>query len=430
MEYRVYKFGGASVKDVDNIKNLGAILEANKGMKTVVVISAIGKMTNALEKVVSSYIKQDGKASDLYQEIKEFHLKLLTDLGLTDPSIVNDITDTFVEVDWILEDPVQDGYDFVYDQIVSIGEILSTKIVTHYLQSKSIRCKWLDVRDLLLTDNSYREAKVNWKQTQKRIQERMAEIKEKEDIDFVITQGFIASTEENFTTTLGREGSDFSAGIFSFCLDAESLTIWKDVPGILNADPRRFENVTLLDRIDYREAIEMTYFGAKVIHPKTIKPLQNKNIPLYVRSFIDYDQEGTIITSDTQAYYPPVIVVEDNQCLMHFSTRDFSFVAEDHLARIFGIFDKYMMKVNMMRNSAISFTVAFTNKEYKVNKIKEELESDFNVLIDKDLQLITIRHYDEGTIETLKKNKIVILEERLEETIRLAVKEIPQLKLK
>jgi aspartate kinase len=425
MSLKVYKFGGASVKNADAVNNVAEILTAHvKTNKILTVVSATGKTTNALELVVNSYFNNDGKANDHLQSIKDDHVSILQGLGLFNEEIAADISDTFVEIDWMIEDEVQDGYDYIYDQIVSIGELVSSKILCHICKKQGLNAHWLDVRDVLITDNSYREAKVNWKETQDRMDEKVKGLFEQYDI--VITQGFIGCSTENFNTTLGREGSDFTAGVFSYCLDAESLSIWKDVPGILTADPRLFENVTKIDRLDYREAIEMTYFGAKVIHPKTIKPLQNKNIPLYVRPFDDHNAEGTIITSNVDTAYPPVIVIDTNQSLIHISTRDFSFVAEEHLSEIFAKLNQYKLKVNMMRNSAISFSVVVPRDPIKIKRFMEDLSLKYNVLKDDDLELITIRHYDEATELRMKEGKIVLFEETLHKTIRMVVKDIPK----
>lgn len=425
MSLKVYKFGGASVKDADGVNNVTDILDAHKSKgKLLTVVSATGKTTNALEVVVNSYFNGDGKANDHLQKIKNDHVSILQGLDIFNEEVVADISDTFVEIDWMIEDEVQDGYNYIYDQIVSVGELVSSKILYHTCKKKGLNVYWLDARDVLITDNSYREAKVKWKETQSRMDEKVSRLFDQYDI--VITQGFIGCSTENFNTTLGREGSDFTAGIFSYCLDAESLSIWKDVPGILTADPRLFENVTKIDRLDYREAIEMTYFGAKVIHPKTIKPLQNKNIPLYVRPFNDHEAEGTIITSDVEAVYPPVIVIDSGQSLLHISTKDFSFVAEEHLSEIFEKLNKYKLKVNMMRNSAISFSVAVQKNQKKIDRLIDDLSENYKIWKDDDLELITVRHYDDETVERMKIGKIVLFEETLLQTVRMAVKDIPK----
>jgi len=422
---KVFKFGGASVKDADSINNVVSILNKFKKEKILTIVSATGKTTNALEEVVNAYYNNTGEAQNLLEKIKSDHAVILRNLGLSNEEIVNDINDTFVEIDWMIEDPVQDEYNYVYDQIVSVGELVSSKILYYSTKKAGINVAWLDVRDVILTDNTYREAKVIWGETNQRINAKVNEMME--DVDVIISQGFIGSTSENFNTTLGREGSDYSAGIFAYCLDAESMSIWKDVPGILTADPRLFENVTKIERLDYREAIEMTYFGAKVIHPKTIKPLQNKGIPLYVRPFDNPDSEGTIITSDVNPVYPPVIVIEMDQTLIHISTKDFSFVAEQHLSEIFEALNRHRLKVNMMRNTAISFTVSVQNDQRKIQKFIEELNDQYTILKDDELELITVRHYDQATIDRMKVGKIVMFEEIILETARMVVKDVPEM---
>lgn len=426
---KVFKFGGASVKDAAGVQLVADIIvHKEPNCKKAIVISAMGKTTRALEGVVESYFNGDSdKAFERLNEIKQFHTAIIADLNLQTPEILNDLNDTFVEVEWILEDDINDGFDYLYDQIVSIGELISTKIVYHYLKSKEINVRWIDARDVIFTDNTYREAKVDWNTTHQRVNHTYDKLWE--DCDMVITQGFIGSSSENFTTTLGLEGSDYTGGILSFCLEVEDFTIWKDVPGILTADPKLFDNVDMIHRLDYREAIEMTYFGAKVIHPKTIKPLQNKSIPLYVKSFNNPDGEGTVITSDVHQQYPPVVVISPHQTLIHISTNDFSFVAEEHLSEIFSLLNKYRLKVNMMRNSAISFTVSVNYVKDKIEAFEKELTS-YTVLKDEQLELITIRHYDDATFDRLTKDKIIIFEERLKNTIRAVVRSTPLLKYK
>ena len=311
----------------------------------------------------------------------------------------------------------------LYDQIVSVGELVSSKILYYVAKKAGVNVCWLDVRDVLITDNTYREAQVIWDDTQTRIVDNTNKLLA--DYDVIITQGFIGCSTENFNTTLGREGSDYSAGIFSYCLDAESLSIWKDVPGILTADPRLFDNVTKIDRLSYREAIEMTYFGAKVIHPKTIKPLQNKGIPMYVRPFNDAESMGTIITTDVDTAYPPVIVVEADQSIIHISTKDFSFVAEEHLSEIFEKLNACRLKVNMMRNTAISFSVAVQNDKERIQEFYNDLGEKYAIVCDEELELITVRHYDEDTVARMKKGKIVLFEEIIRNTVRMAVRDIP-----
>jgi aspartate kinase len=338
------------------------------------------------------------------------------------------VNDAFVEIEWALEDHPHEDYDYNYDQIVSVGELVSTKIVTAYLQKAGLKAQWLDARDIILTDNMHREGWVQWTETvdnAQRIAKPMLE-----NGGFVITQGFIGSTSENFTTTLGREGSDYTAAIFSYCFDAESMSIWKDVPGVLTADPRLFENVTKLDMLSYKEAIEMTYYGAKVIHPKTIKPLQNKNIPLYVKSFIDPEGAGTLISNEVEDNYPPMVAVESNQALIHISTRDFSFVAEHHMSELFAKIAEGRLQVNMMQNTAISFSICVNKMDDKVEKFAKSIEKDFKVTIEEGLELITVRHYNELILEELKRGKIILLEERIRKTLQLVMKNVPVMKRK
>jgi len=422
MKVQVHKFGGASVKDADGVRNVSSILTALPGVK-IVVVSATGKTTNALEAVVNNYVEGKDTANELLEKIKSQHVGILQDLGLTSQEVLADIMDTFVEIDWILEDEVQDGYDYIYDQIVSVGELISSKILYYQCMQAGLRVSWVDARGLIITDNTYREAKVEWSTTQQNVQRELTAALT--DYELLITQGFIGSSTENFTTTLGREGSDFSAGILAYCGDSESLTIWKDVQGVLTADPRLFDNVTKLDRLDYREAIEMTYYGAKVIHPKTIKPLQNKNIPLYVKPFSDHKASGTMISDAVVPQYPPVIVIEQNQLLIHISTKDFSFVAEQHLSEIFAIMTDLNIKVNMMRNTAISFTACIQDYGNKADQLMEQLSEKYTVHMDRGLELLTIRHFDGSTRENLTSGKAILFEEIISDTIRLAVKDIP-----
>ncbi|MEL6988481.1 MAG: aspartate kinase, partial [Bacteroidota bacterium] len=350
-ETKIFKFGGASVRDAERIKNVGHILNDYKDQPIVIVISAMGKITNALEEVVKAFQTSTMDAAEALQKVKTFHATLLKELFQDDDPIYPTINDTFVEIDWMIEEEFPESFDYAYDQIVSVGELLSTKIVAAYLNNIGIKNTWLDARDIIQTDNTYRDGRVNWQLTKERTKSTIPTLLEK---GLVITQGFIGSTSENFTTTLGREGSDYSAAIIGYCLDAGSVSIWKDVPGILTGDPKLFEDVEKIDQLSYREAIEMTYYGAKVIHPKTIKPLQNKAIPLHVKCFLDKEGSGTIISNEEVNNYPSIVVVEHNQCMLHISVNDFSFVAEHHLSEIFTLLAKHRIKVNLMRNTAIS----------------------------------------------------------------------------
>lgn len=421
MNIIVHKFGGASVKDAASFLRVVDILSSQyEDNKIVTVVSATGKTTNALEDVLNAYINKTGKAQTLLEDIKLLHVGFLKNLGLTSSEILSDILDVFVEVDWIIEDEVQDPYDYLYDQIVSIGELVSSKILYHLALSKGLNVSWVDVRGAIMTDNNYRAARVDWGITQANILKYVK--KELSQNQIVISQGFIGSSSENFTTTLGREGSDFSAAIFSYCLDAKSMTIWKDVKGVLTADPKTFPDATKLDRIDYKEAIEMTYYGAKVIHPKTIKPLQNKNIPLYVKPFMDTTQDGTLISSNGMETYPPVVVIDSDQWLLKISTKDFSFVAEEHLSEIFSTFTQLNIKVSMMRNTAISFTSCVQGFGENIKSLIERLSEKYIVEKEEGIELITIRHDDGKTRQALTLGKTVLFEEILDRTIRLAVK--------
>ncbi|MCB0639511.1 MAG: aspartate kinase [Lewinella sp.] len=423
---KVFKFGGASIKDADAIRNVANILTHFREHPLLIVVSAMGKTTNALEKVVEAHAAQSGEAQAKLDEIKQFHFALCRELLGDQHEVYSHINDLFVAVDWVLEEEPHENYDYMYDQIVSVGELVSSRIVTAFLEARDLPTQWLDARDVILTDDIFREGWVQWEQTLERTDRIVKPMLEQDG--FVLTQGFIGGTTENFTTTLGREGSDYSAAIFSFCLDAESMTIWKDVPGVLTADPRLFEHVTKLERLSYKEAIEMTYYGAKVIHPKTIKPLQNKSIPMHVKSFINPMEEGTLISSDVEDTYPPMVAVETNQALCHISTRDFSFVAEHHISRMFNLIADMRLQVNMMQNTAISFNVCFNDTDDKVDRFAKLLEDDFKVLIDRGLELITVRHYEPNILESLRRGKVVILEERLPRTVMMVVKTVPVMK--
>ncbi len=423
---KVFKFGGASVKDAEGVKNVANILHRFKNEKIVIVVSAMGKITNALEEVVAAHAARNGKAYELLNRVKKYHYDIIDQLFDKKHDIYAEVNDLFnAEVEWVLEEEPHDNYDFLYDQIVGVGELVSTRIVAAYLNTVGLPTQWLDARDVILTDDIYREGWVQWEETQENANRIVKPMLEQPG--FILTQGFIGTTRENFTTTLGREGSDYTAAIFSFCLDAESMTIWKDVPGVLNADPRLFDNTVKLDRLSYKEAIEMTYYGAKVIHPKTIKPLQNKNIPLYVKSFINPEAEGTYISSDVEDLYPPIITVEKNQTMLQIFTRDFSFVAEHHLSALFQMIADLRLMVNMMQNSAISFSVCVTDLEIddKVDRFVAMLQKDFKVQVDKGLELIAVRHPQDNVLENLLKGKMVLMEERVKETLQFVVKDVP-----
>ena len=426
---KVFKFGGASVKDAPGVKNVTNILQKFASDSLVIVVSAMGKTTDALERIVVAHAKQTGEAYALLEELKASHYKIMAELFDAGDPAFDDVNDSMVAIEWILEEEPHPNYDFMYDQIVSVGELVSSKILAAYLNRSKLPTQWLDARDIILTDNIYREGWVQWDET---LANANAKVKPMlEEGGFVLTQGFIGSTSENFTTTLGREGSDYTAAIFSFCLDADSMTIWKDVPGVLTGDPRIFENVTKLDRLSYREAIEMTYYGAKVIHPKTIKPLQNKSIPLFVKSFVNPEAEGTFIGPDVDDLYPPMVAVEKHQALLNIATRDFSFVAEHHMGYLFNKIAEFRLQVNLMQNTAISFAICVNNVDDKVHKFADSIEKDFKVVIDNEgLELITVRHYTPQTLDMLREGKIVMVEERSKNTVQMVAKEVTVMKRK
>lgn len=422
-QLKVFKFGGASVKEASAVKNVAEIIKLFPNEKIICVISAMGKTTNALEKVVDAYMKSDNTAHELLTEVKDFHMNIMSDL-FTDENnpVYRDVNNFFVEVEWVLEEEKR-SYDFIYDQIVSIGELVSTRIVSAYLNQEQIYNSWFDIRDALQTDNTYRDAKVNWELSSQLVKSKMVPLMTDKS-PLVITQGFIGSTSENFTTTLGREGSDYSAAILAYITDASGVYIWKDVPGVLNADPKYFADAQKLEQISYLDAIELAYFGASVIHPKTIKPLENKGIPLYVKSFIKPASKGTLIGRDIQTKpLIPSYIFKSNQVLISIAAKDFSFIAEESLREIFSCFAEAHVKMNLMQNSAISFSVCSDYDEQKLPKLIDELKKNFRVLYNTGLLLYTIRHYYPSTIESLTEGKEVLLEQRSRHTAQLVLRD-------
>ncbi len=420
---KIFKFGGASVKNAAAVKNIAEVLSLFKNEQLVIVISAMGKTTNALEQVVNAYITKDETLREYVEEVKNYHATIIEDLGFeSDHKIYADLANALVEIDWILEEEPFRGYGFAYDQIVSQGELISSKIVSAYLNENKFKNEWLDIRDCLITDNSYREAKVNWGLTEKLVNRKVSPLLSQNNL--VITQGFIGATSENFTTTLGREGSDYSAAILSYCLNAEEMIVWKDVPGVLSADPKYFEDAIKLQEISYLDAIELTYYGATVIHPKTIKPLENKNIPLRVRSFLAPKEKGTSIWHHKETKpLVPSFIFKTNQILFSISAKDFSFIAEESLSKIFGLFAEHKVKINLMQNSAISFSVCVDNDPFKIPDLLSGLQGEFKVLYNDGLKLITVRHYYPSTLELLTKDKHILLEQRSRHTAQMVLKE-------
>jgi aspartate kinase len=420
---KVFKFGGASVKDADAVKNVAAILQKFPGEKIVAVISAMGKTTNALEKVVNAYFHKTNDSRQLLNEVKEYHLNIMKELFSNEAEqVYSDVNNFFTEVEWTLDEELTRGYGFAYDQVVSAGELVSTKIISAYLNKSGIKNTWFDARDCIRTDDTWREGKVEWEITQQKIGSVIPPLFVDEN-NIAITQGFIGSTSENFTTTLGREGSDYTAAIMAHCLDAECVMIWKDVPGVLNADPKYFKEAQKLEKISYHDAIELAYYGASIIHPKTIKPLENKNITLYVKSFLNPESQGTSIDRDSLTKpLIPSFIFKTNQVLITISAKDFSFIAEENLSTIFGIFAKHGVKINLMQNSAISFSVCVDNDPLKAPTLIDELKSHFKILYNENLELYTIRHYFPSTIETLSAGKEILLEQRSRLTAQLVMR--------
>ena len=416
----VFKFGGASVKDADGIVNLANVVKQYGGNELVIVVSAMGKTTNALEKITRAYVDGDENLHTYFDDLKKYHYDIIEKLFNANHPIFDEVANTFVEIDWTIEDEPHDDYDFIYDQIVSIGELVSTRIVSAYLNQAGLVSQWLDVRGFIHTDNTYREGKVQWDKTKASISAGIPPLLKK---GIVVTQGFLGGTSENFTTTLGREGSDYTASIFASCLGAESVTTWKDVPGVLNADPKHFADTIKFDELSYSEAIEMTYYGATVIHPKTIKPLQNANIPLLVKPFTDPTAPGTVIKENGRnEFLKPVIILKQNQVLVSLSAKDYSFISEDHLSNIFGLLAASQAKVNMMQTSALSFSVCIDFVEERFKKLLKTLGADFNVKYNEGLTLITVRHYSAESLNELRAGKTILMEQLSRNTRQMLVK--------
>jgi aspartate kinase len=416
---RVFKFGGASVKDAQGIKNVYSVLQTSGYEDVLLVVSAMGKTTNALEVVIKNYFEKSPELQSSVQEVKKYHNEILLDLFEDDKNLVfAAVNAQFSDLEYFLNHNKSPNYNFVYDQIVSYGELISTTILSHFMNFMGIQTQWLDVRNFIKTDSNYRDAEVDWNLTQKNIAKNV-----KRKI-LNITQGFLGSDENNFTTTLGREGSDYTAAIFAYCLNAESVTIWKDVPGVMNADPRYFENASLLNQISYREAIELAFYGATVIHPKTLQPLQKKEIPLYVKSFINPLLPGTSVAkgADLEPYLPCYIVKRD-QLLISLSSIDFSFIMEENISEIFALFHRFKLKVNLIQNSAISFSVCVEDKFGNFKDLNAILSKKFKVDFTENVTLYTIRHFDEKAAQLVEENKTVILKQVSRETMQIVTKE-------
>jgi len=415
---KIYKFGGASVKDANGVKNVVNVLKKVGFNDVLIVLSAIGKTTNYLEQVVKDYTEKSENLQNSVLNVLKLHLDIVDDLFL------DQMNSTSIEIHSIIENlknflntNKSPNYNFIYDQVVSYGEIISTTILNNYLNYIGIESEWLDARKCIKTDEYYRDANLNWEASQNQVLSHVKPSK------LYITQGFIGSDSNNFTTTLGREGSDYSAAIFGYILNVEAVIIWKDVPGILNADPRYFKNTKLLNKISYTEAIELAFYGASVIHPKTLQPLQRKEIPLQVKSFLNPQEPGTTV-SKGKALEPhiPCFIIKSNQVLLRLSSLDFSFIVEENISHIFSLLHKHQMRVELIQNSAISFSVCINNKFNRLDDLLQNLKYKFKVKVYEDVTLYTIRHFDSKALESLsEKSSKILLEQRAQETIQVVL---------
>jgi len=412
---KVFKFGGASLKTATGIQNVSSIIQSQKGNKLLVIVSAMGKTTDMLERVVNLSVSGQEFEHTL-SSLKNYHYDVIEELFTDGNSVVKEIDTVFSNLEEQLKEVAD--FDQVYDQVVSLGEVLSSVIVHHYLLSRKVKSHWIDARNFIQTDSTFREGKVDWSATAESIQELKSILSD----HIIITQGFIGRTPDGYSTTLGREGSDFSAAIFASSLQAESVTIWKDVPGVMNADPRRFPNALVFTELPFKEAAEMTYYGASVIHPKTIKPLANNSIPLLVKNFDDPNLPGTIIHECTIENLPPLIVLKDNQCLISCKVTDYTFITEEQLSIIFNALHELNIRINVMQNSAISFSFCIDFRESKVTKLIEKLQRSFEVYYNTGLTLITVKNYDEESSERYRKMAGVLLEQSSRSTLQVLVR--------
>ena len=416
---KVFKFGGASVKDATEIKNVAGILARFPNDELIVVISAMGKTTNALEKLVKPENKNE--ETKTIEEIKQYHYKAAEELFADKNALIFSLLKTdFDQLEQIVSS-YKGSHDERYDQIVSIGEILSSRIISEYLKTQKIGNAWLNACDVISTDDNYREGKVDFEKSEQNAKEKLLPLIKQKRI--VITQGFIGHTHTGKICTLGREGSDYTAAILAYCTNAESVTIWKDVPGVLNADPKWFDSTIKIDHLSYQDAIELSYYGATVIHPKTIKPLQNRSIPLYVRSFIQPDNEGTRIDNSKSHLPVPCFIFKVNQVLISISPKDFSFIVEQNLSRIFQDLAKQKVKVNVMQHSALNFSICMDDDPEKVPALIALLKEDFRVLYNKNLELVTIRYYDQATIDRVCVGKKILLEHKSRYTVQIVMQD-------
>lgn len=419
MGLKVFKFGGASIKDADSVRNVASILKRFSGQKIVVVVSAMGKTTNSLEKLADAFFFKHENLPAIVSDIKKYHFDIIEKLfPNTSHSIYADIHAVFADMEKYLSRIPSNLHAREYDQLVSQGEIISSKIVSAYLQESGLLNSWIDVREVIKTDSTYREGQINWEKT------KTLSLAFSLTEGLSVTQGFIGKTPDNFTTTLGREGSDYTAAILAHCMNAESVTIWKDVPGVMNADPKWFDETELIRQMSYQDAIELSYYGATVIHPKTIKPLQNKNIPLYVRSFNHPEEAGTVINDKGSSLPIPCFIFKVDQILLSISPKDFSFIVEENFSEIFRTFAEHGVKINVMQNSAISFSVCMDNDTRKIPELIKTLQKKFRVLYNENLELITIRYYNQSTIDRVCIGKKVFMEHKSRYTVQLVAKNL------
>lgn len=418
---KIFKFGGASVNSAQSVRNVAGIIARYSDEELVLVFSAMGKTTNALERVVNAAYSRMPDASEKIDEVKQFHLKIINELfGSEADAIISSAEEIFEEISKAAV-PANCGFDEYYDRVVSLGEILSTTIVGHYLQKSGITALIIPARELIITNSRFRDASVDWEKTGTLVRKRIAEESGKENGKLIITQGFIGSTTDGRPTTLGREGSDFTASILAYCLNAEEVNVWKDVEGLLNADPDQFAETIKIDEISFHEVIELAFFGAKILHPKTIKPLQNKSIPLRIKSFFNPVAPGTLIDNQISGSSTvPFLIKKSDQTLISFFSRDFSFIAEDKLSRLFGVFNRLNIKINLMQNSAISFTIITNDPGNTMDLLLQELKEEFDVLYNRGLELLTIRNFTEAILEQHLEGKNILLEQRSRKTIQVA----------
>ncbi len=413
---KVFKFGGASVKDAAGVKNVAKILQLYRHESLTVVISAMGKTTNALERVLALHLASHNYHSEL-NSLKEYHANIMRLLFANDHNVWKVVDDSWCQAEEQLKGNYS-NHDMLYDQLVSFGEIISTQIVYHYLETQGLPVQWINAKDYIVTDKNFREGSVDWERSCDLIRTLKSSIGQ----NIIITQGFIGKSPDGYTTTLGRDGSDFSAAIFASCLNAESVTIWKDVPGVMNADPKRMSAVSVFEELPFQEAAEMTYYGASVIHPKTIKPLAIKGIPLFVKNFDDPSLNGTKIHECHVEKLPPLFVHKDNQCLISCKVTDYTFITEEHISRIFEVLAQLNIHINVMQNSAISFSFCVDFRESKVKALIEKLQEHFEVYYNTGLTLITIKNYDEPTFERFRRNPGILLEQSSRSTLQLLIK--------